>query len=156
MFILARFCPVRAIFSGLLCLAALLAGGCSPRVSLLYVDYEVEGDPASVEARVAASLEHAGWTLEAAEVPHTVRTGSRTFQRRLLYRTVAYLEAVPIGATYMRIFIHPFRHAFIGSRNKIPYLSNSLRRSVFAPITEELERQEIYLRGAPRPDLSLE
>ncbi len=127
--------------------------GCSPRVSLLYVDYEVEGDSATVVDRVAEGLQAAGWDLATPEASNSLRTDTRTFDRRILYKTIAYLEAVRIGDEYVRVFIHPFRHPFIGARNKLPYMPNTLRRAVFPALGEALEPLEIYQRGVPRPEL---
>jgi hypothetical protein len=134
-------------------LAVLWLVGCSPRVSLLYVDYEVEGDPATASLRVAEGFQEAGWNLAPPETPNSVKTDPRTFDRRILYKTIAYLEAVPIGDEYVRIFIHPFRHPFVGARNKLPYMPNTLRRAIFRPLGEALETREIFQRGAPRPEL---
>ncbi|MEZ4703091.1 MAG: hypothetical protein R2834_22375 [Rhodothermales bacterium] len=137
-------------------LFAVLAAGCSPRVSFLYVDYEIDGDPATMPARVAEGFEAAGWQVTGSEIENAIRTESRTFNRRILYKTIAYMEAVPIGDDYVRVYIHPFRHPFIGARNKLPYMPAPLRRSVFPDLTEALEAREIYLRGAPRPELPVQ
>ncbi|MDZ4698602.1 MAG: hypothetical protein SH809_02750 [Rhodothermales bacterium] len=144
---------VPSYLSAMAALAMIGLAGCSPRVSLLYVDYEVEGDPATTADRVAEGFQEAGWELAPPEVPNAVRTTSRTFDRRILYKTIAYLEAVPIGDEYVRVFIHPFRHPFVGARNKLPYMPNTLRRAVFRPLGEALETREIFQRGAARPEL---
>ena len=133
-------------------LAVLLLAGCTPNLSLLYVDYEIGGDASTVEARVAEAFEEAGWEVVEAEAPDAVQTGTRTFQRRILYKTIAYMEAIPIGDDFLRVFIHPFRHPFIGGRNKIPYLSSPLKRQIYPGLTEALEKREVYIHGAPRPD----
>lgn len=138
----------RHLFLGL---AALLAAGCTPNLSLLYVDYEIDGDVSTVESRVAEAFEEAGWDVVEAEAPNAVQTDTRTFNRRILYKTIAYMEAIPIGDEFLRVFIHPFRHPFIGGRNKIPYLSNQLKRKVYPGLTEALEKRDLYLHGAPRP-----
>ncbi len=145
-----RFVPY---LHAMVAIAVLWLNGCSPRVSLLYVDYEVGGDPATATARVTEGFQEAGWLLTDPETPNSVRTDTRTFDRRILYKTIAYLEAVPIGDEYVRVFIHPFRHPFVGARNKLPYMPNTLRRAVFRPLGEALEAREIYQRGAPRPEL---
>lgn len=138
------------------CLVAVLFAGCTPRLSLLYVDYEIEGDPATLTERVEAGFAEAGWDIVPTDAPNAIRTEARTFNRRVLYKTIAYLEAVPIGESYVRVFVHPFRHPFVGARNKLPYMPTPLRRSVVPDLTEAFESRELFLRGAPRPELPVQ
>ena len=132
-----------------------LISGCSPRLSPLYRDYEVKtgdeqadvemvamsDDHAEVMDRIKAGLDAAGWSVTDAATPNVIAAESRKFREWGLYSIVVDLEVAPVGGNYIRLFVHPYRIYFTGSKRKIPYLRGSLARSVLKDLHEAFAEQ---------------
>lgn len=129
-----------------------LLSGCSPRLSPLYRDYEVEvetsdgpvestDDNEAVMQRIRDGLQQAGWTVGEAATPNVVAAESRKFREWGLYSIEVDLEVAPVGGNYVRLFVHPYRIYFTGAKRKIPYLRGSLARSVLKDLHEAFEEQ---------------
>ncbi len=140
----------------LVCLCGLLwiAQGCSPNLGPLYRDYEVQAVDEDVYPKILAALEEAGWDTTAASAPNSVKTKNRTLNRWVIYHTVASLEVIPIGETYVRVLIHPYRHNFLRMRSKLPYIPSNIERKIVPDLTEALEAQGLYAPGAMPADSS--
>ena len=120
----------------------LTATGCAPRISLLYRDYKVDPEiEESLYPRIEAALETAGWEVTEGTVDNVVATEQQTMSRRVLYKTVASLEVIPIEDRFVRVLIHPYRIPLIGSRFKLPYLSGQLERKILPDLKEALEAE---------------
>ena len=133
----------------------MLISGCSPRLSPLYRDYELKADDAQVEAdvvpvpddhaevlvRIRAGLEAAGWRVSEAVTPNVIAADSRKFREWGIYSIEVDLEVAPVGGNYVRLFVHPYRIYFTGSKRKIPYLRGSLARSVLKDLHEAFAEQ---------------
>ena len=131
----------------------LLMAGCSPSLSPLFKDYEVTDKNDDVQARIVEALTEAGWEISEESIsPKIVLTQERIINRRLVYRTLAKLEVVPIEDSYVRVLIHPYRHNFIGAKNKLPYLPGNIRRQIVPPLTEIFKEAGLYIPGSVPPD----
>ena len=130
----------------------ILFSGCSPRLSPLYRDYEVNveaaaadretlDDQAAVLDRIREGLRSAGWAVGESVVPNVVAAESRRFREWGLYSIEVELEVAPVGGNYVRLFVHPYRIYFTGAKRKIPYLRGSLARSVLKDLHEAFEAQ---------------
>jgi len=133
----------------------ILISGCSPRLSPLYRDYEVTAgethsetdaaiipdDHAEVMVRIRAALEAAGWQVSEAVTPNVIAVASRKFREWGIYSIEVDLEVAPVGGNYVRLFVHPYRIYFTGSKRKIPYLRGSLARSVLKDLHEAFAEQ---------------
>lgn len=126
-----------------------LLSGCSPRLSPLYRDYEVDGvaatvagaSEADVYVRLERGLETAGWTLTDSVTDNVVATEARQFREWGVYSVEIELEAAPVGGDHVRIMVHPYRKFFTGARRKIPYLRGSLARSALKDLHAALEAE---------------
>lgn len=131
--------------------AVLVLTGCSPRLSPLYRDYEVSSESdlsdEDVFERIDRALAAAGWTSTEGVTANVMATESRRFRRWGLYKIVVDLEVAPIGGDYVRLFIHPYRVYFTGTRSKIPYLRGSLARSVLKDLHEAFEEEGLDFIG---------
>ena len=141
------------IMAGWLAISSL--AGCSPSLSPLFRDYEVNEAEEVIGTRVERALTKAGWELTEASAPNAIRTIDRTLNRRLIYKTVVALEVVPIEDRFVRVFIHPYRDNLIGGKSKIPYLPSNIRRRVVPDITEALAREGLYAVGKVPEELVL-
>lgn len=135
-----------ALFAGTL---LLLGTGCSPSISPLYRDYEVQPSEPALEERVASALTDAGWSLEEESVGGALRTEPQTFGNWGLYKLRVLLEVTPLGADHVRVFIHPYRTYVTGGRSKIPYLPKSLRKNLVTRLNEAFEEQGLAVVGTP-------
>ena len=133
--------------------ALLLAGllsACTPNLSPLYRDYEVP-PVAEVESDLyedlRAAFQDAGWELAPATTPNTIATETKTLNHWGLYRVVVSLEAAPLGDGYVRLYIHPYRIYFTGSRSKIPYLRGSIARAILPKLNDAFEARDLVLVG---------
>ena len=124
-----------------------ICAGCTPSLSPLFRDYEIDERDDTVVERIERALEEAGWELTEASAPNAIRTDFKTLNRRLIYKTIVALEVVPIEDRYVRVFIHPYRDNLIGGRAKIPYLPSNIRRRVVPPLAEALEREGLFTPG---------
>lgn len=132
--------------------ALILLTGCSPRLSPLYRDYEVQAatnadteevvdDHAAVMERIRAGLRDADWEIGESVTPNVVAAEPRQFREWGLYSIEVELEVAPVGGNYVRLFVHPYRIYFTGAKRKIPYLRGSLARSVLKDLHAAFEKQ---------------
>lgn len=131
-------------------LAVLLAaslGACAPSLSPLYRDYEIHAQDEDVKAQITAALEEAGWSIVPGSAPNVIATEERKVNSWLIYDVVVSLEAVPMGEEYVRLYVHPYRKYFTGSRSKIPYLKKGLAGSLLEDLNEALERRGLQAIG---------
>ena len=90
-----------------------LLAACSPSLSPLYRDYEVQvgrerlPEQMAVYGDIRTALSAAGWETTPASAPNAVATKPRTLSNWGLYRVVVSLEVVPIGTDYVRVYFHP-------------------------------------------------
>ena len=130
----------------------ILLTGCSPRLSPLYRDYEVDVEAAAADMesadeqaavidRIKEGLREAGWTIGESVTPNVVAAEPRQFREWGLYSIEVELEVAPVGGNYVRLFVHPYRIYFTGAKRKIPYLRGSLARSVLKDLHESFEAQ---------------
>ena len=120
---------------------------CSPALHPLYRDYKVQPPSDNVHVRVRQALETSGWALVEGAAPNAVTTMPRQLRNWGLYRVVVQLEAVPVGGTHVRLFVHPYRVYFTGSRSKIPFLKSSLRRSIIRDLDVSFTQQNLVAVG---------
>ncbi len=120
---------------------------CSPSLYPLYRDYEVEQHTAPVRQRLERALEEAGWELVDHGAANAVAAAPRRLRNWGLYSIMVSIEAVPVGAAHVRLFVHPYRHYITGGRSKIPYLKGSIRRRVMAELDRTLEVQGLAAIG---------
>ncbi len=137
------------------CLVAGTFAGCSPRLSPLYRDYTVP-DTATRNEEVLEKLElalrDADWEIAPDQIDNMIRTEPRTLSKWGLYNVTVYLEAVPIGSDYVRLYVHPYREYVTGGRSKIPFFSRRTQRELLPALTEALEAQGLRRVGAPPAD----
>ena len=134
-----------------LIVAAALAA-CTPRLSPLYRDYTVPDAIARDEevlVKLHAALVDAEWQIAPEQIDNLVRTEPRTVSRWGLYKVTVYLEAVPIGSDYVRIYVHPYREYVTGGRSKIPFFNRRTQAELLPALTEALEAQGLHRVGAP-------
>jgi hypothetical protein len=137
---------------GFVLLLTLGVSACAPSLSPLYRDYEIQNESATVtdqpvEERIEAALADAGWQLKEAAAPNAFATVERKLNSWGIYSVVASVEVVPMGANYVRLYIHPYRTYITGGRGKIPYLNGGLRRSVLKDLTKAFEAQGLQSIG---------
>jgi hypothetical protein len=132
-------------------IAAVLAAGCTPKLSPLYRDYEVTEEESSsdevVLERIEDGLRDAGWSLTDPVTDNIVATEERSFRNWGLYSVEVSLEVAPIGGDYVRLMINPYRRYLWGTRSKIPYLRGSLARSVLNDLHDSFEDQGLAFIG---------
>lgn len=137
-----------------LCVAATLAA-CTPRLSPLYRDYTVPDTLARSEhviEKLQSALESADWAIAPDEIDNLVRTEPRTLSNWGLYRVTVYVEAVPIGSDYVRLYFHPYREYVTGGRSKIPFFKDRTQHQLLPDLTKALEAQGLRRVGAPPED----
>ncbi|MFQ5569456.1 MAG: hypothetical protein ACE5G0_07260 [Rhodothermales bacterium] len=137
-------------FSSSCLLASLLVvtlSACSPSLSPLYRDYEVQAETRPVEERIERALSETGWKTVSASTPNAVSTEERKVSSWVIYRVFVSLEVVPIGDEYVRLYFHPYRKYFTGGRSKIPYLNKSLRRSLLRDLNAAFREQGLIAIG---------
>ncbi len=129
----------------------LALAGCSPSLAPLYRDFEMQPLNVSAAARdtLRQALEEAGWTLAPSPDHAALLTETRSLNNWGLYRTVAYLEVVPVGERYVRVMIHPYRKYITGGRSKIPYLNTNLRSAIVPELARALARRDVVAVGTP-------
>ena len=126
----------------------LLLASCSPSFGPLYQDYAIDvSDALEVQTRLEAALEEAGWVTDEAVTENSILTSERTVNYRLLYKTTAILEIVPIGNEYVRVLIHPYRDHLIGIRSKLPYLPKNVRNRILPSLTDSFADNGLYIPG---------
>ncbi|HET6567478.1 MAG TPA: hypothetical protein VFG50_05895 [Rhodothermales bacterium] len=145
-----RYAPTVALLVGLAFLSA-----CTPRLSPLYRDYAVPDSLAprqEVMPLIRTALADAGWDVQPSPLENAVRTKPRTLSKWGLYRVTIYVEAVPIGGNYVRVFFNPYREYITGGRTEIPYLKKSLQAAVLPALNEAMEERGLEAVGAPPKD----
>ena len=120
---------------------------CSPTLYPLYRDYEHNYNDGVPLSQIEEALIEAGWELLPSSPPNTVSTANRQIRSWLLYKVVVQVEAVPIGARHVRLFVHPYRVYPSGSRSKIPFLKRSIRRRVIHDIDRVFESHGLIAIG---------
>lgn len=139
-----------ASFVGLISLS-----GCTPRLSPLYRDYAV---PDSIAAQqdvliaIRTALSDAGWDVQPSPIENAVLTEPRTLSKWGLYQVTLYVEAVPVGGDYVRVFFNPYREYVTGGRSEIPYLKKSLQAAILPELNEAMEKHGLLIVGAPPKD----
>lgn len=113
----------------------------------LYIDYKVGSHDAPVLQRIERAFADAGWLIADNDLPNTIQTEMRHFQSWGLYRVVAYVEAIPVNARYVRLFIHPYRYYFTGARSKIPYFKGGIRRGILRDLEPALAEYNLTAVG---------
>ena len=127
-------------------LAVLLVAACAPSLSPLHRDYAVSEPARSSDTkRIVHALESAGWAVS--DTTLAVVTDERTLSEWGLYRVVASLEVVPLGPDHVRVFIHPYRRYFTGSRSKLPFLKRSVRQAVLPDLHAAFEAEGLQPLG---------
>lgn len=129
--------------------------GCSPTITPLYRDFEVQADGSerasfsdeSILERVRAGLEEAEWPVSEGVTENTVETQARTYRRWGIYNVQVHLEVVPIGGEYVRVMVHPYRVFFTDRSRQIGYLRGSLARSIMNDIQDPFEDQGLKFAG---------
>ncbi len=133
-----------------LLVVALFASGCTPRLSPLYRDYRITDQGSNelgMHSRITLALEEAGWSVIDGVTSNIVATESRKFRSYGIYSMEVALEVSPIGKEHVRVFIHPYRHYFTGSRGKMPYLKRGLAKSVMNTLEEPFAAQGLQFAG---------
>jgi hypothetical protein len=162
--------PVRRLL--LLCFIV-TSFGCAPSVSPLYRDYDVVTPPDAgtesasigrnaettsgaklagqdVYARIRVALADAGWVERPPVAPNAISTEPRQLSNWGLYRVLVSLDVVPVGDRHVRVFFHPVRRYFTGSRSKIFHLDGAMQRALLTELNATFEVQGLYPIGTPR------
>lgn len=134
-------------FYFVLTLVTLSLSACAPTTSPLYRDFEVTAQDEEIQARLATALQDAGWNLTESSAPNALTTEERTVNAWGMYKVVAYLEAIPMGGSYVRVYVHPFRIYFTGNRSKIPFMNSSLQREILKDIYASFDQQGLIAIG---------
>ena len=132
------------VLAGVLVLSV---NACAPSLSPLYRDYEVQSAEQPIADRIEAALAEAGWPLTPASAPNVLATEERKIRSWGLYSVVVSLEAVSVGEDYVRLYLHPYRKYFTGSRGKIPYLKKGLQRALLKDLNEAFYNQGLVAVG---------
>ena len=144
-----RFWQVGAVASAVLMLAA-----CAPSISPLYRDFEVERprsqDRADVVQRIREAIGETRWKVVETETPHVVSTDTVTVRRWGLYSIEVSLEVAPLGDNYVRVFVHPYRHYFTGTRRKMRYFKRRLRGTILPELQRAFEARGLIAIGSAR------
>ena len=140
--------PLRSLSFVIAGLLAFSLSACSPSLSPLYRDYEVQTVDRPTAERIEEALAEAGWQSIPASAPNAIATQERKVRQWGLYSVVVSLEAVPVGEDYVRLYLHPYRKYFTGNRSKIPYLKKSLRRALLKDLNAAFETQGLVAIGS--------
>lgn len=122
--------------------------GCAPSISPLYRDYDVRANGEDVRQRIREALAATRWEVVETDTPHVISTDTVTVRRWGLYSVEVTLEVAPIGDDYVRVFIHPYRHYFTGTRRKMRYFKRRLRRSILPELQEAFAGQGLIAIGS--------
>ena len=137
-------CSLSYVLAGLL---ALSLSACSPSLSPLYRDYEIRNADRPLAERIEDALAEAGWQSTPSSAPYALATQERKVRSWGLYSVVVSLEAVPVGGSYVRLYLHPYRKYFTGNRSKIPFLKKSLQRTLLKDLNEAFETRGMVAIG---------
>ena len=64
-----------------------------------------------------------------------------------LYDVRVSLDVAPINDKFVRVYVHPYRQYFYGSRSKMSYLNRRVRSYVFPDLAEAFQKQGILPIG---------
>ena len=122
--------------------------GCAPSISPLYRDYNVQSNGQDVRHRIREAIAQTRWQVVETDTPHVIATDTVTIRRWGLYSIEVALEVAPVGDDYVRVFVHPYRHYFTGTRRKMPYFKRRLRRTILPELQEAFEAQGLIAIGS--------
>ena len=128
----------------------MIAVGCTPRLSPLYRDFSIEKpvpNDQDLRGQIGEALDEAGWTVIDGVTSNIVATESRKFHTWVVYRMEVELEVAPVGKGYVRVFIHPYRRYFTGSRGKMPYLKKGFANSIMETLEEPFASRGLKFAG---------
>ncbi len=122
---------------------------CAPSISPLYRDFDVRtsGD-VDVREQIRAAIAQTRWKVVETDAPHVIATDTVTVRRWGLYRIEVSLEIAPLGDRLVRVFVHPYRRYFTGTRRKMPYFKRRLRRTILPELRAAFESQGLYAIGS--------
>ena len=103
----------------------------------------------SIQARIAEALVAAGWELDEAPSENAVSTKEIEIAEWGLYDVRVSLDVVPINDLFVRVYVHPYRQYFYGSRSKMSYMNRRVREYVFPELAEAFQAKGIVPLGAP-------
>ncbi len=103
----------------------------------------------SIQDRIADALVAAGWELDEAPSENAVSTKEVEIAEWGLYDVRVSLDVVPINNKFVRVYVHPYRQYFYGSRSKMSYMNRRVREYVFPELAEAFQAQGIVPLGAP-------
>ncbi len=128
--------------------------GCSGSLSPLYSDFRIEDRDAGadstttpIQVDIGEALQEAGWVLDDAASDNAVSTTERKVIHWGLYKVVVSLDVVPINNKFVRVYVHPYRHYFYGSRSKMGYMNRRVRTAVFPELTAAFKSRGIVSLG---------
>lgn len=128
----------------------LILSGCAPSLSPLYRDYDTgPSDSTSVDNRIIAALQDAGWDTVATDVPNAIATEERVLSDWGLYKVTASLEVTPLGRDHVRVFVHPYRRYVVGGKGKIPFLTRRVRTKFLPELNEAFKEHGFATAGTP-------
>ena len=136
----------------LLFVAGVVSGGCAPRLSPPYRDFEARPPVADsvLPDRLVAAAEAAGWEVVPARTDGVVSTAPRQVAEGFTSRTDAALDLVSLDGDFVRVYVRAERRSWLGGRSKVYALSPSLRAAVLGPITDALSAFGLVALDAPR------
>ena len=67
-----------------------------------------------------------------------------------LYDVRVSIDVIPINQKFVRVYVHPYRQYFYGSRSKMSYMNRRVREYVFPDLAEAFESRGIVPLGAPQ------
>ena len=103
----------------------------------------------TIQQRIADALVEAGWELDEAPSDNAVSTKEIEIVEWGLYDVRVSLDVVPINDTFVRVYVHPYRQYFYGSRSKMSYMNRRVREYVFPELAEAFGARGIVPVGAP-------
>ena len=168
---------VRNLLIGLVGLVSLASvAGCGGSLSPLYADFRIASDEeyaawadslaadslalftlpdsldyTGIQARIAEALLEIGWELDEAPSENAISTSEILIAEWGLYSVRVSLDVVPINQKYVRVYVHPYRQYFWGSRNKLSYMNRRVRSSVFPDLAQAFAARGIVGFGVSPP-----
>jgi hypothetical protein len=142
--------------------------GCGGSLSPLYADFRIDERPAPVELdstttaspdslqastiqdAIADALREVGWELDEPPSENAVSTAEVGIIDWGLYEVRVSLDVVPINQRFVRVYVHPYREYFFGSRSKMSYLNRRVRTYVFPELSQALRARGIVPVGEPQ------
>jgi len=103
----------------------------------------------SIQDRIADALLAAGWELDEAPSENAVSTKEVEIAEWGLYDVRVSLDVIPINDKFVRVYVHPYRQYFYGSRSKMSYMNRRVREYVFPELAEAFRARGIVPLEAP-------